>query len=117
MNGVRLLKTLPVANALGEGVLWDDRGQAFYWTDILGRKLYRYQPDNDRLEQWDTPQRLCSFGFVEGEDITLIAAFECGIALYRPASRKLEWLAQPEAGISGTRFNDGRVRSSSRPGD
>ncbi|HEX5057385.1 MAG TPA: SMP-30/gluconolactonase/LRE family protein [Gammaproteobacteria bacterium] len=109
MNGIRLLKSLPVANALGESVLWDELGQAFYWTDILGRKLYRYRPDNDRLEHWDTPQRLCSFGFVAGDDAALIAAFESGIALYQPASRSLEWLARPEADVRGTRFNDGRV--------
>lgn len=109
MNGIRLLKTLPVANALGEGVLWDRIGEAFYWTDILERKLYRYHPAKDLLEQWNTPQRLCSFGLIEGDPESLIAAFESGIALYQPARGKLEWLARPEAGYTGTRFNDGRV--------
>jgi L-arabinonolactonase len=109
MSGIRLLKTLPVANALGEGVLWDDGGQAFYWTDILERKLYRWHPETDALGQWSAPERLCSFGFVEGDAQSLIAAFESGIALYRPESGRVEWLARPEAGVSGTRFNDGRV--------
>src|ERR1044071_1167738 len=109
MNGIRLLKALPVANALGEGVLWDNLSQAFYWTDILKRKLYGYQPHRDRLAQWDTPERLCSFGFIEGEPETLIAAFESGIALYRPENGAVGWLAKPESGITGTRFNDGRV--------
>jgi L-arabinonolactonase len=68
MNGIELLKTLPVSNALGECVLWNDTEQAFYWTDILGKKLYRYHPDSDRLSQWNTPERLCSFGFIEGND-------------------------------------------------
>src|SRR5690606_24528032 len=70
MNDIRLLKTLPVANALGECVLWNGTEQAFYWTDIPERKLYRWHPDTDRLAQWNTPERLCSFGFVEGDDRT-----------------------------------------------
>lgn len=109
MHDIRLLKTLPVANALGECVLWNDTEQAFYWTDILERKLYRYHPAADRLTQWNTPERLCSFGFIDDDNESLIAAFESGIAIYQPASGELEWLARPEAGITGTRFNDGRV--------
>lgn len=109
MDEFRLLKTLPVANALGEGVLWDDQARAFYWTDILERKLYRYHPAGDRLTHWNTPERLCSFGFVEGDAQSLIAAFESGIAFYQPESGRVEWLAKPETGVTGTRFNDGRV--------
>jgi sugar lactone lactonase YvrE len=106
---MKLLKTLPVVNLLGECVLWDDLAQAFLWTDILGGKLYRYHPATDRLTRWDTPERLCSFGLVAGEEGTLIAAFESGIAIYRYETSHVEWLARPEAGVTGTRFNDGRV--------
>jgi sugar lactone lactonase YvrE len=109
MDGVRLLKTLPVANTLGESVLWNGIDQAFYWTDIIEKKLYRYHPATDRVMQWNTPERLCSFGFIDDDDETLIAAFESGIAIYKPAGGQCDWLARPEAGIAGTRFNDGRV--------
>jgi sugar lactone lactonase YvrE len=109
MSAIKLLKTLPVANILGEGVLWNVREQAFYWTDILGRKLYCYHPATDRLTWWDTYERLCSFGFIEDDGESLIAAFESGIAFYKPRTGEIEWLARPEAGITGTRFNDGRV--------
>lgn len=109
MNDIKLLKTLTVANTLGECVLWNEPEQAFYWTDIPERTLYRWHPGADKLTQWNTPERLCSFGFVEGDDKTLIAAFESGIAFFQPESGKREWLAKPEADISGTRFNDGRV--------
>jgi L-arabinonolactonase len=109
MKAIRLLKTLPVANVLGEGVLWNVREQAFYWTDILGRKLYCYHPATDRLTHWNTSERLCSFGFIENDGESLIAAFESGIAFYKPRTGEIDWLARPEAGITGTRFNDGRV--------
>jgi L-arabinonolactonase len=109
MKAIKLLKTLPVANTLGECVLWSVVEHAFYWTDILAGKLYRYHPATDRLVQWSTPERLCSFGFIEGDSESLIAAFESGIAIYKPRTGGIEWLASPEAGIKGTRFNDGRV--------
>lgn len=109
MTDLKLLKTLPVANSLGEGVLWNDTEQAFYWTDILEKKLYRWHPHTDRLVSWTMPERLCSFGFIEDDSESLIAAFESGVAIYRPANNKLEWLAKPEIDVTGTRFNDGRV--------
>jgi sugar lactone lactonase YvrE len=31
-----------VANILGEGILWDWRRQALWWTDIQGRHLYSF---------------------------------------------------------------------------
>jgi sugar lactone lactonase YvrE len=109
METVRPLRTLPVANTLGEGILWDDLEQVFLWTDIHDRKLYRYHPGNDRLDRWYTPERLCSFGLVAGDPGALICAFESGFAMYRYEDGELEWLARPEAGVTGTRFNDGRV--------
>lgn len=109
MDNVALLKTLPVNNILGECVLWNDVDRAFYWTDIHDKKLYRYHPGTDMLQQWETPERLCSFGFVDGDNNTLIAAFESGIALYRLHTGEVDWLDKPETGITGIRFNDGRV--------
>ena len=36
------LGILPVHNVLGEGIIWDSRRQVLLWTDIQGRRLYRY---------------------------------------------------------------------------
>ena len=33
---------LPARNILGEGVLWDSRRQALWWTDIHGHRLHRH---------------------------------------------------------------------------
>ncbi|MGH8078979.1 MAG: SMP-30/gluconolactonase/LRE family protein, partial [Lysobacter sp.] len=30
---------------LGEGVLWCEREQALWWTDIHSARLWRYRPD------------------------------------------------------------------------
>lgn len=103
-----LVHVVEVGNTLGEGVLWDDLRQRVWWTDIQERVLYRYDPAQDTLEKFRLPERLCSFGFVEGSD-RIVAAFESGIAFYHPESDQLDWIARPLLGAGKVRFNDGRV--------
>ncbi|WP_341936798.1 SMP-30/gluconolactonase/LRE family protein [Marinimicrobium sp. C2-29] len=102
------LASLPVGNLLGEGVLWHPDQQAAWWTDIQARRLFRYHPATEALETWDTPERLATFGFIEGSE-QLIAAFDLGFALYHPQTGECHWLAQPEADLHSNRFNDGKV--------
>ena len=33
---------IAAGNGCGEGVVWDSRRQALWWTDIPGRRLHRY---------------------------------------------------------------------------
>jgi sugar lactone lactonase YvrE len=79
-----------------------------WWTDIQGRKLFRYDWQLRILESFPTPERVGSFGLIKG-DKAIIAAFESGIALYEPSGGVTKWLARPEADNPGVRFNDGRV--------
>ena len=105
---MKLIDTIPVENELGEGVIWDHAAQRIWWTDIQQKKLYRYDPDTQHLEQWDTPERLCCFAPRENE-IGLVAVFESGFAFYEPESGNVDWLHKLEADNPGTRFNDGRT--------
>jgi L-arabinonolactonase len=97
-----------VGNILGEGILWDSRRGALWWTDIQGRKLHRHDWSSGRIQILDAPERIGSFGLVKDSD-DLIAAFASGIALYHPHAQTVTWLARPEAVTPGIRFNDGRV--------
>ncbi len=101
-----------VGNILGEGILWDSRRGALWWTDIQGRRLHRYDWSRGSLENLDAPERIGSFGLIAGSE-NLIAAFASGIALYDARQATVEWLARPEA-PAGVRFNDGRVDRSGR---
>src|SRR5471030_2830210 len=103
-----LVDIVAVANTLGEGVLWDVPGQRAWWTDIQERALYRYAPITRALERFELPERLGSFGLVEGSD-EIVAAFESGFAIYHPESRQLDWLVRPDHGAMNVRFNDGRM--------
>ena len=104
----QLIDIIAVGNTLGEGVQWDDEAESLWWTDIQSRLLYRYHLPSGRLSTFPTPERLCSFGFVENST-NLIVAFERGFALYNPVSGDTRWLARPDAVGHGVRFNDGKV--------
>ena len=99
---------IEVGNTLGEGVLWNVETQSLWWTDIEERCLYRYDWNSRSPTRFVTPERLCSFGFIQGSS-RLIAAFESGFALYDPHSDTTTWLARPEFDRPGMRLNDGRV--------
>jgi len=107
MNEFTLLKTIKVNNLLGECILWDELSQQLWWTDILSARLYRYHFHDEKLAVFTLPERLGSFAFVR-KDARLVCAFASGIALYDPETAQIDWLYRPEAGFSGTRFNDGR---------
>lgn len=107
-KSAKLVDIISVGNTLGEGVLWDPIGQRVWWTDIQERRLFRHDPLQRALQSFDLPERLGSFGFVDGSD-EIVAAFESGFAIYHPESRRLEWLSRPLHGAKNLRFNDGRV--------
>jgi sugar lactone lactonase YvrE len=105
---VNPLAIISAGNTLGEGVLWDAERQCVWWTDIQERKLFRYDPATHVVLEFDTPERVCSFGLVEGSE-ALLTAFESGIAFYDPHSKTLDWRIRPNFGKAGLRFNDGRM--------
>ena len=104
----RLLRTIPAANTLGECILWDEKTQCVWWTDIHESRLHRFHLGSGAVRRFACPERLCSFGFVENDSL-LIAAFASGIAIFDPESAERSWLYRPEQAYRGTRFNDGRV--------
>lgn len=125
----KLIKQLPVANQLGEGVTWDQQTGCVWWVDILQSKLFRYSLHDDQLSEWSTPEPLCSFALCEGRD-EILAAFASGIAWYSVAEQSTQegtrestcestrkrgndaevtWIEKVEATNSYTRLNDGKA--------
>ena len=86
---VKLITEIPVANELGEAVVWSAEQQAFWWTDIYGKRLYRYRPtlngefDVDCLTYWHMSEPVGCFGFVEGSDKLMVASVS-GIGFWTP---------------------------------
>ncbi|MEX0300671.1 MAG: SMP-30/gluconolactonase/LRE family protein [Kordiimonas sp.] len=110
-----LIDIIPVQNTLGEGVVWDERIGAVLWTDIQESKLFRLDFATRNVEKIKLPHRLCSFALTE-TPTQLLAAFDCGFALFDYRSGDLNWVAQPDSvnKTSGRRLNDGRVDPSGR---
>jgi len=105
---VKLINSIPVQNTLGEGVIWDHANTRCWWTDIQESQLYCYDPESQELKQWKTPERLCCFAPVHGQN-RLMAAFESGFAFYQPETNEVEWIHKIEPDNPGTRLNDGRT--------
>lgn len=95
----------PPVNILGEGVLWDERAQVVYWTDIAGSTLWRLHPDDGRVEHWNMPERLASFALCEAEG-WLLLALASKLAFFNVAQNLLLPLHDVEPGLA-TRSNDG----------
>ncbi|QYJ78339.1 SMP-30/gluconolactonase/LRE family protein [Shewanella acanthi] len=109
-----LIDTINVGNDLGENILWDDKHNCLWWTDITQSKLHHYSWGTKELNSYSTPYKLCSFGFVEGQEQLLIAAFEHMIALYNPYTGQIDEIYQLDESSGDVRFNDGRVDAEGR---
>jgi L-arabinonolactonase len=106
LNNMILQHTLPVANSLGEGVIWDHRLQYLYWTDILQNTLYCWRFSGE-LQVYSCPDSLCSFGLTRDPQ-WLICAFSRGFAFFSPSTQQVRWINQLTLAPS-SRLNDGRV--------
>lgn len=108
MSGVesrRMQVALENADVLGEGVVWCDRAQALYWTDIQRATLYRWHPDSNHRQQWSLPERLTSFALCE-RDGWLLLALASRLVFFRLDDGTLQTLHEVEPG-QPTRCNDG----------
>jgi sugar lactone lactonase YvrE len=106
---MKLVTTVPTACHLGEGPLWNERDGRVWWTDILERRLHRFDPASGAADAVETPERLCSYAFLPGGGTRILAAFETGLAYFDVETRAVDWIARPETLGSGRRFNDGRT--------
>lgn len=96
---------LDAGNVLGEGIVWCERAQALYWTDIQRATLFRFHPGHGELEQWPMPERLASFALCEDSN-WLLLALASKLAFFRLADGELRTLHAVEPGMP-TRCNDG----------
>ena len=96
---------------VGEGPIWHVGEAALYWTDIVGRALWRWDAGSGRAHSWALPEMAGSFALLAQGGVAL--AMESGIYLARhPAPDEAidvsERLATVSHAREGMRFNDGR---------
>jgi sugar lactone lactonase YvrE len=94
------------SDVLGEGPVWDVREQAFYWVDIRGCLVRRYDWASGRLQSWTLPEMVGSLAVRAHSGLLL--AMRSTLSFFDPSGGALESVAAPEAGRENMRFNDGK---------
>jgi len=92
--------------ALGEGATWCARTGRFYWTDIEGARLHRYDPSTGERTSWAMPERLATFALCE-DPHALLLGLATHLAFFDLTTREMRRIVEVEPGLD-TRLNDGR---------
>src|SRR6201996_576432 len=92
--------------ALGEGATWCSRSNRFYWVDIEGARLWRYDPRDASSTSWTMPERLATFALC-ADPHYLLLGLASRLAFFDLATGEIESIVEVEPGMN-TRVNDGR---------
>lgn len=89
---------------LGEGPIWDARNACLWCVDIKQKRLFRYAPQIEQLDQWESPAQI---GWVLPESNGgLAAGLQGGIYHFAPESGKFSLIQAVETDTPGNRQND-----------
>ena len=91
---------------LGEGATWCARSGRFYWTDIEGARLWRYDPRDGSSTFWRMPERLATFALCADPQYLLLG-LATHLAFFYLATGETQRIVDVEPGLN-TRVNDGR---------
>ena len=105
-QGVRATLAIRARCALGEGATWCSRTGRFYWTDIEGARLYRYDPSTGERASWAMPERLATFALC-ADPHYLLLGLATHLAFFDLTTHEIERIVEVEPGLD-TRLNDGR---------
>lgn len=95
-------------DTLGEGLLWSNRDDALYWTDIIGCKLHRLRLTDEALNSWTMPEMI---GWVVEREKApgFIAGFQSGFVELELDPLRIRPVAQPEPDLPRNRRNDAKA--------
>jgi L-arabinonolactonase len=95
-----------IAATCGESPMWSVREQALYWTDNLGGRIHRLEPESGSDASFPIGQNVMGIGLRERGGLVLALAKQ--LAFYEPGG-ELEPLEDVEHDQPRNRFNDGKV--------
>lgn len=93
--------------SVGESPLWDVVEQALYWIDLLGRKVFRYDPASGITREWSVPDVIGSMALTT--DGAAIVALAGGVFRLTPATGACVPLASHPELTERTQLADGKV--------
>lgn len=97
---------LPAQATLGEGPIWDPRCSAYWWIDIVEKKLFCFDPTEGSNRAWELDQMPGTV--VPRARGGLVLALQDGFGFFDPDSGRLSRLGDPETDKPDNRFNDGK---------
>ncbi|MEA3119560.1 MAG: L-arabinonolactonase [Paraburkholderia sp.] len=92
--------------ALGECALWCNKSGQFYWVDIEGACLLRFDPATGERLSWPMPERLATFALTADPHVLLLG-LATRLAFFDLLTGSIQPVAMIEPGLN-TRVNDGR---------
>lgn len=106
MDAARAQLLIDSQCTLGEGATWCASSGRFYWTDIEGKRLWRYDPRDRTSVSFAMPERLACLALCADPDFLLLG-LASRLAFFDIATGAIETITEVEAGLP-TRLNDGR---------
>jgi sugar lactone lactonase YvrE len=100
-----------IGMALGEGPSWDESNQVLNWVDIMGQRIYSYDPMLGKTTYHQLDQMVGAVVPREAGGLTF--AGHKGLYHYDPVTGQEQLIAAPEA-EGEFRFNDGKCDPAGR---
>ena len=92
---------------LGEGPVYDDRRNALWYCDIVGKRIHCCDLHSGETRSWTMPSEVGSLGLADSG--RLVVALRDEVGMFDPEDGSYDWLAHIEADRPETRLNDGKV--------
>ena len=110
VDNVRVV--LQRADLLGESPVWSAEAAALFWVDIRKPSIQKWSPATGALQSWAMPADIGSIGLRRAGG--LVAALRSGFATIDLRDGRVHPIANPLAGTTDLRFNDGRCDRAGR---
>ena len=101
-----------VTSTLGEGPVWHQGEQVFYWIDISGKKLHRLDLASGKDQSFDMGSMIGAVLPVQAGEAVI--ALETGIYSFYAPDQFQKLVDYPSDAAPNTRFNDGKCDPSGR---
>ncbi|MFV0410784.1 MAG: SMP-30/gluconolactonase/LRE family protein [Paracoccus sp. (in: a-proteobacteria)] len=95
------------ASIVAESPIWDEATQRLYWVDIIGKAVFRHDPETARTERWQTEDFPTAIALCEGGPHDAVLALAGGVVFFDFGTGRTTPFCQPES-VPGNRLNEGR---------
>lgn len=110
-QSITVTAALPLVTRVGEGPVWDYKYNRLLWIDTQG-SVFIYTPSDEKNREIKIDKLVGTV--VPYTQDTVVVALEDGIYKLNIETEQLTFLAAPEGGIAGNKYNDGKCDAQGR---